>query len=232
MTPELNLVPKSCRLAARRAARLRGWIAVLLLAGLGVLMLHLHGQNRRWQLDELDGRLRKVSLERQELQRELNLIARKRRELTERARGLLALNQGWPVLRQCVRLYQILPDGIALSRITAHRQFDPPDRPAARRTPARRKPPGVSPGPKQQTKAPQLRFELHGYARSFADLSGLIHALEQMQGCTHVSLLRATREQLESGRLVGFQIEVRIDPHRGEQATGVDRVARGPEARP
>ena len=232
MTPDVNLVPEACRLAARRAGRLRGWVVVLLLAGLGVVLLHLHGQKRHWQLEDLNRRLRQVGLAQQELERELNVAARQRRELIERAREQLELNQGWPVLRELARLYEALPPGAVLSRVSVRREYETPPGGSARRPAPRPRPASKKPRTPEERKALRLRMEIHGYAESFAALSDLIRVFERIEGWQQVRLLRASREELRSSRLVGFSIEVQIDPDAGTTGAGPGRVARAPEGRP
>lgn len=225
MTLALNLVPEACRLAARRAARLRLWLAILLLAGLGVVLLHLHGQSRRWQLDETVRQLQQLTAEQQELDRQLNMVARTRQSLLERARALLEVYQGWPVLTQLSRLYTAVPQGVTLTQVAGDR-----GQPARARTAARPVRPARGKAAPKQVQPPQpqrLRFEIHGYAEDFAALSDLIGSLEGLPGWTSVRLLRAGRETLEGRTVVGFALEARVDPHPANRAEpGEPHVAR------
>lgn len=214
MTLAFNLVPQACRLASRRAARLRLWVAILLLAGLGVVLLHLHGQRRRWMLAQTRRQLQQITSEQQELDRQLNMVARTRKTLLERARAVLEVYQGWPVLAQLSRLYTSIPTGIALTQVSGERIK--PHRPNrtvrntrqnTTRTP--KSPPAVPP-------PDQLRFELQGYADNFAALSDLIAVLEDLHGWKSVRLLRAGRETVEGRSIVRFAIEARIDPLAAE----------------
>ncbi len=231
MTPAFNLVPHSCRLAAQRAARLRRWLALLLLASLGVMLAYLHGQSRRWQLQDAQRQLRQITAEQQNLDRQLNMIARTRQSLVQRARALLEVDQGWPVLTHLSRLYAAIPSGISLTQASGERVRPAPKRKTVRAQ--RRAAPGAKPAATPPPEPQWLRFELHGYAEDFAALSNLIAALEALDGYRSVRLLRAGREEVRGRTLVGFSLEARIDPQApGSRPQNAPQVARNREGRP